>query len=200
MKLLLKASLLAFALVLCAVNAQAVTPTIGLYTDESATNCNLLDTGTALHDVFVVYTGQDEVTSTEFMLAPSVGAALTYLGEAVPSGGNMGRADIGIAVVLGNCYDSPRLFLTVFYHGLGVSGECSRLEIRPNPESQHQNGDMIAYVKCPFDINTAQVDWANPGHITVNPDEDCECTAETGDNPSPVTASTWGGIKSLYTN
>lgn len=200
MKFVLKAALVACALVLCAANAIAETPTIGLYTDESATNCNLLDTGSGLHQVFVIYTGEGEVTSTEFILVPSDGAALTYLGEAVPSGGGvMGRTDTGIAVVLGGCYGPPTLFLTVQYYGLGVSTVCSKLKILPDPRSTHQNGDMIAYVKCPFGPPYT-IDWANPGHITVNPDEYCECEASPSGNPSPAVASTWGGIKALYTN
>jgi hypothetical protein len=166
-----------------------------LYTDELASNCNLLDTGTATHAVFVVYTGPDEIASAEFRLATAGGAALTYLGESVPSGGSMGQADTGIAVALGDCFVSPKLLLTVLYQGLGVSAECSTLEILSDPRSTHQNGDKIAYTTC-----LPELRWADPGHITVNPGDDCECDASAQGNPSPVTASTWGGIKSLYTH
>jgi hypothetical protein len=196
MRLLLKASLVACALILIAATAQAQPAKIGLYTDETATACNLLDTGTGLHTVYVIYSGGAQVSAAEFMVTPADGAALTYMGDSFPTGGGgMGNANTGVAVALGGCHSAPVVIATVVYQGLGVSGTCGSVKILPDPRSYYQNGDKIAFVSC-----AEVIEWATPGYITVNPDENCECDASAGGNPAPVTASTWGGIKALYTD
>ena len=39
--------------------------------------------------------------------------------------------------------------------------------------------------------------WADPGHLAINPDNDCECEVDPQDQPSPVASTTWGGIKAM---
>jgi hypothetical protein len=196
MKLLLKSIGLAGALLCLAGNAWGGTDKIGVYMDESASTCNLVDVGTDVHQVFVVYTGTTGLTASEFQLVPEDGAGLTYLGGSIPQdvAGAMGRADTGIGVALGWCFEGgTRTILAVLYQGLGASEFCSQLSIRSHPESVHQNGDKIVFVTC-----GEQIAWADPSHLTVNPDDDCECEVDPQDLPSPVLSTTWGGIKALY--
>jgi hypothetical protein len=170
---------------------------IGMYIDESGSDCNLLDSGAAVHYVYVIYSGPAEITASEFQVQPQYGAELTYVGEEFPyaNGGSMGRADTGVGVAFGGeCYGSPALILKVIYHGLGVSETCGSLKILSDPRSVHQNGTKILFLEC----ETSAINWAEPGHITINPDDDCECDADADGGPSPVASTTWGGIKAMY--
>lgn len=197
MKSFVKTILLAAAGLCLASAAHGGGDRVGIYTDESATGCNLVDVGTQAHEMFVIFTGPSELSAVEFQLVPSDGAALTYMGEAIPgfAAGAMGRADTGVGIALGGCYGGETvLLLTVIYLGMGGSDTCSRLRIGPDPNfPEHVNGDKILFVTCGM-----QRAWADPGHLTVNPDDDCECQTDPLDQPSPVASTTWGGIKALY--
>jgi hypothetical protein len=187
-------------LIFCLLSQGAVAADAGvriaLYADESASNCNLYDTGPGLHEVYVIFFGSSGISAAEFRLAPTYGAALTYIAETVMTDRSMtaGRADGGIAVALGGCESGSHLaLLRVVYQGLGVSDVCSQLRIKRDPRSPHANGNKIFYVDC--SINGL---WADPGHLTINPDDDCECDSPGAGGPSPVASTTWGGIKALY--
>jgi hypothetical protein len=196
MKLLFKSILLAVAVLCLAGTARGDTDRIAVYADESASSCNLVDIGTQVHEVFVVITNNTGIDAVEFQILPADGAALTYLGQAIPeyAVGAMGRADTGVAIAMGGCFENGTLtLLTVLYQGLGVSGSCSQLSIGPNPMASVRNGDKIRFITC-----EAQNAWADPGHLTVNPDDDCECETDPEDQPSPVASTTWSGIKALY--
>lgn len=183
---------------LCVVPAAAVADgaRVTLYTGEGADNCNLYDTGSALHVVYVVYVGPTGISAVEFMLSPTDGALLTYLGHTVVQDYSMsvGNPDTGIGVALGDCYGGSLVqVLKVMYQGLGVSRTCSRLVVRNDPHSRHQNPGKIFCVDC----NATGV-WADAGYLVINPDDDCECASPGSGNPSPVAATTWGGIKAMY--
>jgi len=196
MKLFLKVLAVTVLLVLAAQTADGQTDRVALYSDPAGEGCNLLDTGIASHWVHVVYTGTSGFVGVEFQLMPTDGALLMYIAEAVPNGGVLtaGRADLGVAVAMGECVtSSPALILSVRYHGVGSSDVCSRVNILPDPQSPHENGDMIFLVDC--SLNGL---WAAPGNLTVNPDESCECDVDVRDLPSPVAYKTWGGVKALY--
>lgn len=198
MRLFLKVLAVAVLLVLLAESANGQADVVALYTDPAGSGCNLLDTGVGSHWVYVVYKGTTGFIGVEFQLVPADGALLTYLAETVPNGDVLtaGRADLGVGVAMGECrYDSPVLILSVRYQGLGRSEVCSHVNIQPDPRSTHRNGDMIFTVDCGFDGF-----WAESGHLTVNPNDDCECDADVQGQPSPVAHKTWGGIKALYTD
>jgi hypothetical protein len=183
---------------LCLVPAAAVADAarVTLYTGSGADNCNLYDTGTALHEVYVVYVGPTGITAVEFQLQPTYGASLTYLGHMVVQEYSMsvGNPDTGIGVALGDCFGGSVVqVLKVLYQGLGVSQTCSRLLIRNDPHSVHQNPGKIFSVDCSY---TGV--WVDAGYLVINPDDDCECASPGSGGPSPVAATTWGGIKAMY--
>ncbi len=174
--------------------SSAQTGTMALYGDEAGTACNLYDNGACVVQAFVIYKGPIGTTASEFKLEQKNGAALVYLGETIPEGqgATYGRADIGIAAGYGSCLDEPVLVMTVTYAGSGASAVCSQLCIVPHPQATEHNGDNICMVDCQFSVT-----WANPGHIVINPDDDCECEVE-GVTPTPTFQTSWGRIKSLY--
>jgi hypothetical protein len=166
---------------------------ISLYAGDMVDNCNLADWGPKLHEVYVVYSGPGAFSGAEFMIEPSHDCGLTYVGETIvqPRSITVGRTDTGIAIVTGECmYASPVLMLKVYYYGKGVSGHCSELRILRDPRSPDENGDKIHYIDC-----SPAYQWADPGHMIINPDEVCTCGP--GDT-SPVASTTWGGIKAMY--
>lgn len=174
----------------------AQTGTMALYSDQAGTNCNLSDNGDRCPiQVYVIYRGSIGTTASEFVLEQQYGAALVYLSEAVPSVGftTVGRADIGIGVGYGYCAAEELLLLTVTYMGTGESAACSQLHIKHNPSSNYENGSYIAMVDCSFEII-----WAAPGHITINPNDGCQCDVPPGGTATPVVETSWGQIKSLY--
>ncbi len=187
---------LAVAVLMYAAAALGQTDRIAVYGDESASSCNLVDVGSQIHEVFVIFTGGSYISAAQFQLVPDGGAALTFLGQTIPeyAAGAMGRADTGVSIALGRCFDSRTLgLLKVVYQGLGVSSICSQLSIRPDPGAHFSNGDKIYFIAC-GEVRA----WADPGHLTVNPDDDCECATDPDEQPSPVALSTWGGIKAMY--
>lgn len=177
----------------------ADTPRVALYTGPGADNCNLYDTGTALHEVYVVYTGPTEIVGIEFKLEQTYDAGLTYLGSTIiqPRTLTAGSADTGIGIAMGECLDASGglQVLKVWYQGLGVSAQCSKLKIIRNPQSTHVNGSKIFCVGC-FDNSW----WADPVYLTINPNEGCECESPGSGGSSPVAVTTWGGIKAMYTD
>jgi len=188
-----KSILLSIAVLLLAVSAHGQSDRIGIYADESANGCNLADVGTEYHQLYVIFAGTSRLTALEFQLVPVEGAGLNFMGQAIPdwAAGAMGRADTGVAIALGKCVDKESVVLmTVTYLGLGVSDLCSQLRIRP---VEFVNGDKIQFVDC----RSNRV-WADPGHLTINPDAGCECEVDPLDQPSPVASTTWGGIKAMY--
>jgi hypothetical protein len=171
---------------------------VSVYSDESGTNCNVLDGGDGLVTVYVIYKGPHVTSAVQFKLEQSAGAALTYVGETLPAdlpGGMFGRADIGVSVAYGTCVDPPVRMLDVHYWGLGVSDVCSKLTTIEDPNSVH-NEDLIQVVVC--DGSDGYSIFVPGGHAVINPDESCECDAETGGIPTPVAQTTWGGIKAMY--
>jgi hypothetical protein len=194
MKNLTRMLVISCVVLLAAGASVAQTGTMALYSDEAGTDCNVYDAGTGVIQVFVIYRGPTRTTASEFKLEQRDGAALTYLGESlnVP-GGAFGKANTGIAIGYGSCMEEPVLVLTVTYAGLGVSSFCSKLCIVPHPEATSYNGDNIKMVDCQFSVV-----WADPGHVVINPDDDCECEVDPGDAPSPTFETSWGRIKSLY--
>jgi hypothetical protein len=171
---------------------------ISLYTGELANNCNITDWGSKLHEVYVVYSGPSDFMGTEFRIEPTYDCGLTYLGEAIvePNSITVGRTDTGIGVVTGACITtSPLLVLKVYYLGTGSSSGCSKLRILSDPRSPHQNGGKIYYIDCaPAGL------WADPGHLVINPYDDCTCISPGSGDMSPVASTTWGGIKAMYTD
>lgn len=197
MKISFKSILVAACALFVAGAALGQTDRIGIYTDESATGCNLSDIDTQVHTLYVVFTGTTGLTAVEFQLEPYGGAGLNFMGQKIPdwAAGAMGRADTGVAIALGKCVSNESvLLLTVVYLGLGGSDPCSQLRISHYPG--HANGDLIRYITCSGgdDPNA----WAEPGHLTINPDDECACETDPEGQPSPVATSTWGGIKAMY--
>jgi len=169
---------------------------ISLYTGDMVNECNVADWGAKLHEVYVVYSGPSDFAGAEFRIEPTYDCGLTYLGETIvqPNSMTVGRADTGIGMVTGECIStSPLLLLKVYYQGRGLSGGCSELRILRDPRSPHQNGSKIYYIDCsPAGL------WADPGHLIINPNDDCTCISPGSGDTSPVASTTWGGIKAMY--
>jgi hypothetical protein len=190
-----KVVILATAVLLCAGAAFGLDDRIAVYADESASSCNLVDVESDVHQLFVIFTGTSDIGAVEFQLMPTNGAELTFLAQAIPdfAAGAMGNADTRVAIALDGCYNGTVTLLKVIYEGLGVSGVCSRLSILPNPVATVANGDKIRFITC-----DSQNAWADPGHLTVNPDDNCACEVDPDHEQTPVAENTWGGIKAMY--
>ena len=192
----MRVSLLVFVVAITVVAVSAYAQgRIGLYRDVDMASCAFADKSPSILSVHVVHSGSAG-KAAEFRLQPRAGATLMYLAESLPvtSGGSLGRADSGVAVLYGGCQDPPIHVMTVLYQGYGLSGDCAEIALLNDPRSRYVNADHVAFVNC-----NSEIQWAEAGNAVVNPDDDCQCGKDPGDGtPLPVEVTTWGSVKALY--
>ena len=184
--------LIAMALVVAIpATASAQYGLIGLYTDETGFNCEMVDAGQGFVDIYVIHTLVAGAFGAAFRLQPSPGFTATHIGHYSPFPTVIGTAPAGVAIGYGTCLSGPILLLRVTYLFDGSSSACGVLEVSGDPRDPHYPNDPIV-VDCEVPPGPAK-HVVQGGRLVVNPDATCRCVS-----PVPVRESTWGQIKSLY--
>lgn len=181
--------LLIAALIALPAAAMAQHGTIGLYTEETATNCDMVDAGQGILTVYVVHTQVAGSTASEFMVQPSTGFTATHVGDYTPYL-YIGNSQTGISVGYGECLSGPISIMTITYLFDGTSSACGYLEVVGDPGAVEPPG--LYTVDCaPYWERQKHVPQG--GKLFVNGDGSCPCLS-----PVPVREGTWGQIKVLY--
>lgn len=189
---------------------------IGLWADQSFTDCDLNDHTTGLVTVYVAHHYTDGAQGTRFMLSMDSGTVLTYIGSSSPYY-TYGDPYSGICVDYGECKENTFLILTINYFGMGISTPCGRISVEPDPAVP---SGTIEVLDCEGNVAVG-----TGGILVVNNDGSCPCIAaglaqtnqsgihakpvilrRSSENassycpepPSPVNHGSWGHIKALY--
>jgi len=176
------ALLVAASTILVCASAAAQTDEISLYSDPGYNNCELVDRGSGVATIYVVHHTVSGATASQFMVRGSPDADLVLLGfnsEYL----KLGDPESGLAVAYQGCLNSDVRIGTITYLMSGTSGNCSYLQIVPDPSSHTGTIEVQ-------DCNDYKLE-ASGTRLVINPDGSCAC--------GPTTEITnWGRIKDRF--
>jgi hypothetical protein len=181
-----KVLLITLALMVCASMAFGQHGGIGLYSDLGFTNCNIVDSGSALVPIYAVHVlCTPGGTGSQWRLVTGGGWNCIYTGEIVHMPVVIGATQAGISLGYGGCIACPNLLVTINWFCQGISPACAYLEIIPDLATE---SDTIEMVGCDFLLKINGVG----SKLYANPNETCNlCGLATEE-------TNWGKIKSLY--
>jgi hypothetical protein len=162
---------------------------IGLFADQTATSCEMVDSGQGILDIYVMHTLVTGSTASQFMVQPSAGFTAMHIGDTTPYL-YIGNSQTGISVAYGECLTAPIHIMTITYLFDGTSSACGFLEIVGDPNAPQPPG--LYTVDCAPEWEM-QKHVPQGGKLFVNGDGSCPCMS-----PVPAQESTWGEIKALY--
>lgn len=164
--------------------AQANPGSVGIFSDQLGTDCNITDGSVGLFSVYIVHVVTNGSTASQWLMEADPGFTAQYVGETSPFQTAIGDTQNGISVAYGSCLAGPFLVATVNYFGQGTSTACALLSIVADPVAP---SGQVEIVDCSFVKHLAP----KGGQARVNPDGTCQCNVATQ-------TSSWGGIKALY--
>jgi hypothetical protein len=179
--------ILAILLVIPVV-AASQTGVIGLYADQNAGSCELVDAGQGILNIYVIHTLVVASSAAEFAVEPSAGFTATHIGDQTPYL-FIGNSQTGISVAYGECLSAPINIMTITYLFDGTSSACGYLEV-----VAHKYGPPAGLFTVDCQDEEAPIKLIPQGaRLFVNADGSCPCLS-----PVPVRESTWGQIKAMY--
>lgn len=179
---------LAVALIVPAA-AMAQYGVIGLYTDQGATSCDVVDNGQGVLDIYVVHTMVVGATAVQFKVQPSAGFTAVHVGDQTPYL-FIGNSQTGISVAYGECLGAPINVMTITYLFDGTSSACGYLQVVGDPNAPTGSGLFAVDCAPEWEMQAHDVQG---GSLFVNGDGSCPCLS-----PVPTEPSTWGQIKAMY--
>ena len=144
--------------------------------------------------LYVIHVGRDPATASQFIARRPACFDATYIGEAPRFAVTIGNSQTGISIGYGQCLDPPIHILTINYFGTGNTGSCCYHPLGCDPLDPAGIPGQISVVDCSTTEPTrfyveAGYSWINmhlsPGGCVPQP---------------PVENTTWGRIKSQYSN
>jgi len=186
--------------VIIAATARADHGSIGVWADQSATNCAISDMATGTQTLYVVMTQTSGWVAARFRVEHSSGMNMTLISESY-TGATTGDVLSGITVCNVACLPAPTLIATLEYLKDGTSADCSTITIGAYPGSIDPEvvncGRVFRYVET----HTATVN----GNAINCPSPTCGYELRFGTSPSwdfcpavPIEETTWGRIKALF--
>jgi len=179
-----KVLLLTLVIVMAASLAYGQQGVLGLYSDATGTNCNLLDAVPGLVSYYVVQTLTSGSTACEYATPAPACLLAVYLSYSSPFGVSIGDPVTGggNSTAYGACLAGSIHVVTLNYFAQGLTPSCCLYPVVDN-----QNSGQLVAVDC--------VPQAVPisGLVsTVNGNATCDCAT------LPTENATWGKVKSLY--
>lgn len=158
---------------------------IGLFTDAGAINCDVIDGGTGVVEIYIIHMASAGATAAQFKVEGGGGMNMMWVSDHYTwICIDCGTTQEGIVVpYLGGCKSSPFVLLSMTYFSMATSAVCSYLDVVADPDAA---SGTIEIVDCSSTMHTA-----GGSRMYVNPDGSCSCNVATKQ-------SHWGGIKALY--
>ena len=170
--------------VVCVTSAPAQPGWIGIFSDPEGLDCDLFDNIPGLCKYYVFHHGTPGATASQFA-APMPSCMLAvYLSDTAIFPVTIGSSQTGVAIGYGTCLASPIHILSINVFCQALTPACCYYEVVPDPAVP---SGRVEVVDC---TNTLLEGWGMQS--IVNPDHSCCC------NCTPVEESTWGKVKSLY--
>jgi len=171
---------------ICVVAAVARGDTIGVYSDNMGTSCNIIDNTTGMLSIYVVHISTEGATASEFSAPkPDCMVGATYLSDTVAFF-EVGNTQTGTSIPYGTCRMGPTHAVTMIFFAHGTSEPCCLYPVLPDPHPS-VGGEVLVE-----DCNGNTV--AAVGLVaTVNGNATCPCGY-----PVPVEETTWGQLKAMF--
>jgi hypothetical protein len=162
--------------------AQAGAGSIGVFSDQAGTNCNLVDGGSYAY-VYIHHLNTTGALASEFKLIRPEGWAF-FAAQDVTAFLKIGFPDEegGVSYAYQTCQTGSFLVQGIIYTSDGSSPVCSNTVYITNVPTKTD----IEVINC-SDVRLV----ATGGAMVVNGDGSCPCNV-------PVEETTWGKVKSLY--
>lgn len=180
-----KLLLLALALVMVmSVAAYGQGGAIMLYSDPTATSCEIAGPGAGTIFVYVFHSFTNATTASAFRVQQN-NTNFVWLSDLLQGPTlAIGNSDVGGDYAYTQCFPGPHNFVNILYNGTGSAAACATLEVVAAP-----GASFIEGVDC--EDNLVSVDGSR---LTVNGDGSCD---ECG-RIVPVQETNWGKIKAMY--
>jgi hypothetical protein len=179
------------ALAALAFPAAASEYTLGFFTDENASACEITNVTPEVITVHMLLYGEAETAQTAAFYAPTPACwDAVWLGDEVNDDylpiGSTHNEELGVAITFVFCRTLPVRLGSMSFWASG-STPCCRYEAYPMPKS---HTGVIEVVGCQYEYAAARHE-----SVVINPNETCSCS------PSAVVGveeRTWGQVKALY--
>jgi len=170
---------------ICLVSGLAQGDTIGLYADQSGTNCNITATSSLAY-VYVVHVTTGATASEFSAPKPVCWTGATWVGDQCPFVPCFdGPSQTGMMIGYGSCKAGAIHILTIVYSVQGPSPSCCSYPLLRDPRYAWKTPVVI---DCNENLVSAVGLVA-----TINGNATCPCGY-----PVPVEETTWGSVKALY--
>jgi len=153
--------------------------------DAQATTSYIYDNTTGLLSVYIVQlTYSEGMTASQFAAPKPACFLASYLSDTAVFPVTIGSSQTGVAVGYGACLNGPIHVLTINYFVEGLTADCCFYPTVPHPDIP---SGKIEAVNC-----NNEIVFLTGGLGVINPDAR-DCT-------NAVVPTTWGKIKSTYSN
>jgi hypothetical protein len=181
----------ALALILVApIAIHAQTGYIGIFSNNTGTNCNITDAAPGLLSVYVVHVNSTGATACQYKAAKPACMTATYLSDTNLFGVTIGNSQTGVSIGYGGCRNGNIHLQTISYFASGTTPACCSYPATCDPLGYNAcSGGLIDFVDCDFNptLGTGAAGVIN-GNAT------CPCGALPGPgfphDPSPPDGAT----------
>jgi hypothetical protein len=176
--------------VFCASLAFAQAGAINLYADQLGTSCDLVQPPPGLWAVYAVHVLSPGAIACQFSApVPACAAAgALWLSDTAIYPVTVGGSQTGVAIGYGVCVGSPNHVLTINLFSQIPIPPCCLWPVLPDPNVP---SGFVEVVDCANNLWTV---GSQPSAV-INSDPTCDCF-----EPLATEESTWGKVKSLYSN
>jgi hypothetical protein len=143
----------------------------------------ICDRTPGLLSIYIIYIGYYDATAVEFSAPKPPCFTAMYLSDSPMFAVTIGNSQAGVSVGFGSCRHWPVLVLTVNYFAYGTTPADCVYRTLPHPAT-----GQIYMADCEYNV----VPLTSGGNFINPPEGDCA--------PVPVETSTWGSIKSLFSD
>jgi len=164
--------------------------------------CTLQDSP-GLRTVYVVQEFSLGTTAVRFKIVSDPSITMTYVSETHPFAHSLGNTQEGLSVCFDDmCLTGTTIVAEIKYMGYGTSAPCSFIRVVPHPLAETL--DMMDCAFNPQAMSAYRLEVPGGCNYCVShmgpPDSYPGTPMGFGCEPLPTRASTWGRIKSLYSD
>lgn len=157
---------------------------IGIYMDTAGTECNLSDATVGMTTYHVVHLAGFGMTACAYWAPKPSCFTATYLSDTNIFPVTIGNSQVGVSIGYGSCRPGPIHVQSIVYFTQGTTPQCCLYPVLGIPSS-----GKVEAVDCANNLITAYGVTS-----VINPNGACTCGSVR------VEETTWGRVKSLYSN
>jgi hypothetical protein len=163
---------------------------IGIFGENTGTNCAVTDAAPGLLNVYIVQVGTEGSAACQYKATQPACFPATYLSDSSPFAVVIGNSQTGVSIGYGSCRVGAVHVQTMAFFATGTTAPCCLYTLGCDPLSETQACALgyIDIVDC-----TQTYAFAKPQVGVINPNASCACVDIVAQEES-----SWGQIKALY--